>query len=137
MKVTRLNWRYIYGGGHELGSAGYLGYAQIGDMNGDGVPDMVGCVEASGTTQTSLVVELNDGEGNFKVAQTIALSGTCTSVNVGNANKDGHLDVVVTSVSGNDPVNNTFQTYFKDGTGQLGAPGSHHLVVVGYEDLLA
>lgn len=97
---------------------------QIGDMNGDGYPDLVGC--GLSQNKSALIIYLNDGTGKFTVSQTVLLPGSCSSLNLGDVNLDGHLDVVLTESSdpnpGTVPVDNFIQTFFGDGTGHVGTP---------------
>ena len=101
----------------------------LGDLNNDGFPDIVGCGPAASASgnNNNLILYLNDGTGKFTVSQTIPLPGArCTSVNLGDVNQDGRLDVVVTEVTDSNPgvvhVNNIIQTFFGDGTGHVGTP---------------
>jgi hypothetical protein len=109
-----------------LPGTGILTRAQVADMNNDGFPDIVACVSPSGSTQANLDIYLNDGTGHFTIAQTTPVLGNCTSVNAGDVNLDGHMDVVTTSViNGGTPTsvnNNIFETFFGSSTGHVGAP---------------
>jgi hypothetical protein len=107
-----------------LPGTGALSLAQVGSLKGDGVQDIVGCVQGA---SSNLVTYLNDGTGKFTIGQTLPLPQGCASIVLGDINQDGHLDVVVatqitTFSSTAITVNNIFQTYFGDGTGKLGAP---------------
>jgi hypothetical protein len=95
---------------------------QLGDMNGDGSPDIVGCLFAYQNMSSFLYIYLNDGSGHFTLAQTSPIAGDCTNVIVNDVNHDGHLDVIAASFSGVSPVNNIFTTFFGTGTGHVGTP---------------
>jgi hypothetical protein len=68
--------------------------AAVGDLNGDGSPDVV----AYTTNPTpALVAWLNDGQGHFRPAPLPGLpSGAFTGMGLVDANADGHLDLWTT-----------------------------------------
>ncbi len=95
--------------------------AAIGDFNGDGSPDISACLFNSSNETSSFEILLNDGTGGFHVSYSIPLvNGSCNGIAVGDANKDGKQDVVLTSssFSGNSSIN-IIRTYFGDGKGKL------------------
>jgi FG-GAP-like repeat len=96
--------------------------AAVGDVNGDGRPDIALCV-ANSSNQFSLAVFENDGGGNFHQSWTTAIASSCTGVAVGDANKDGKADLAVTAfVNSSGLNNNSVTTYPGDGSGQFGVP---------------
>jgi hypothetical protein len=71
----------------------------VGDVNGDGKPDIV----ATGGGQVDVL--LNQGSGlGFTAAQNYAVGGFASSVALGDVNGDGKLDIVAAN-SGNSCVN--------------------------------
>ena len=101
---------------------GAKGYVQVVDLNGDGVPDLAVCSLSQNSPQWTLSTLINDRTGKYTVGSSLTLVGVCTSVSVGDANRDGKQDVVVTEYTGTNPVNNIIATYYGDGTGNVGNP---------------
>ena len=63
----------------------------VGDVNGDGKPDLVVANEGSNTVS----VLLGNGNGTFQAQQTFATGTDPISVAVGDVNGDGKPDLVV------------------------------------------
>lgn len=66
--------------------------ARFYDVNGDGAPDLYVCNDFEDPDQ----FWLNDGTGSFRLAPTWALtatSNTCMSVDFGDVDRDGHVDL--------------------------------------------
>jgi hypothetical protein len=66
--------------------------ARFYDVNGDGAPDLYVCNDFEDPDQ----FWLNDGAGNFRLVQWLALretSNTCMSVDFADVNRDGHVDL--------------------------------------------
>jgi len=66
--------------------------ARFYDVNGDGAPDLYVCNDFEDPDQ----FWLNDGHGNFQLAPALALretSNTCMSVDFGDIDRDGHVDL--------------------------------------------
>lgn len=93
--------------------------AAVGDLNGDGQPDIAYCIQGSSGSD-SVAAFINDGNGQFHQSWSIPVTGTCTGVAIGDENKDGHADIVVTSYVNNSGVyNNSVSTYPGDGSGDF------------------
>lgn len=109
--------------GGSIPYTGAKGYVQTGDLNGDGAIDLAVCSLVQNSNQWTLSTLINDGTGKFTVDSSINLAGTCSSVSIGDANRDGKLDVVVTQYTGaGAPYNNMITTFYGDGTGKVGSP---------------
>ncbi|MBK8250733.1 MAG: VCBS repeat-containing protein [Gemmatimonadetes bacterium] len=66
--------------------------ARFYDVNGDGAPDLYVCNDFEDPDQ----FWLNDGRGNFRLVPRLAIratSNTCMSVDFGDVNRDGHVDL--------------------------------------------
>jgi hypothetical protein len=94
-----------FGAGTLLPSLGTSGPVVVGDMNGDGIPDIAGAGSAG------IVVFLGDGSGNFTtgVGSSSPIADP-TSMATGDFNGDGKLDIAVT-----DKTAHTVQVYFGNG----------------------
>lgn len=110
-----------------IGAAGVSGIA-IGDLNGDGKPDVVTAdfgVPLAGAIfpfQGGVSVLLGDGAGGLGAPTVFPTGAGPTSVAIADLNGDGRPDVVTANVVG-DPLSpsSTVSVLLGDGTGGLGA----------------
>jgi hypothetical protein len=90
----------------------------IGDLNGDGKPDMV----TANTIASDISVLLGSGDGQFEPA-TDFLGGTYPySVAIGDLNGDGKPDLVTANFGPSDGSGGDVTVLLGDGTGSFGSP---------------
>jgi hypothetical protein len=68
----------------------------IGDLNGDGNPD----IAASNSQSNTLSVLLGNGDGTFQPESSFAVGNNPFSVAIADLNGDGKLDLAVSNVEG-------------------------------------
>jgi hypothetical protein len=92
--------------------------AAAADLNGDGIPDLVGYNSTS--SLTSLAIAFGNGDGTFGVPETFPLQGnefnSGPTITIADWNGDGHLDIAAMP-------GGPYYTYFflGDGTGHFTA----------------
>jgi hypothetical protein len=87
----------------------------LGDLNGDGIPDMA--VANSGDNTVSIA--LGNGDGSFKAPTTISVGTNPGPVAIADLNKDGKGDLVVGTTTGK-----SVQIFLGNGDGTFGAPNT-------------
>jgi len=89
---------FRWGGSYKTGGL-YAWSAAVGDLNGDGFPDLIVAVACGTNCNHGLLsVLLGKGDGTFGAPVTYETGPIASSVAVGDFNKDGHLDVVVANL---------------------------------------
>jgi hypothetical protein len=106
----------------------------IGDVNGDGIPDLV-VANCSSTTGTdgAVSVLLGNGDGTFQGAVSYDSGGMCAeSVAIGDLNGDGNLDLVVANCAAADggctQTNGAVSVLLGNGDGTFQSAMSYSLV---------
>lgn len=84
----------------------------VGDVNGDGHPDIV----TSTSNSVSVGVLLNNGDGTFGAATNYSVGSGASSMALMDVNGDGHLDIVTANFN-----DNTISVLLNTGTGTFGA----------------
>lgn len=88
----------------------------VGDLNGDGKPDLA----LADRESSSLSIRLNDGTGQFGAPTTYNGINRPWSIALADFNGDGKLDVTVPNQD-----NQTVSVFFNDGTGALGTASTY------------
>src|SRR5579864_418112 len=85
--------------------------AAVGDLNGDGKPDVV----VTDGVNSRIGVFLNDGNGSLLTGAFLSLGSSASSVWLADFNGDGHLDILAVTFP-------KLQILFGDGKGGFAAP---------------
>jgi hypothetical protein len=92
----------------------------VGDLNGDGVPDLVTANGSS--TGNTISVLLGNGDGTFQTQQTYTTGTAPYDVVVGDLNGDGKLDLVTANI-----VSSTLSIFLGNGDGTFQAAQTYSL----------
>lgn len=87
----------------------------VGDLNGDGISDLV-VADGGVNGYANYTVLLGNGDGTFRLGGTYSINADVNDVALGDLNGDTKLDVVITSTSGEIAV------LFGNGDGTFGSP---------------
>jgi hypothetical protein len=96
-----------------------LSYGQlvaVGDLNGNGKPDVV----LGNRSSNTVTVFINDGAGTLTATRFPAVSHQVFAVNLADFNNDGHLDILVGEISTPAP-GLILEILFGDGAGNISA----------------
>jgi FG-GAP-like repeat/Bacterial Ig-like domain (group 3) len=97
-----------------LNALSYAQVAAVGDLNGDGKPDVV----AGNVSPNTVTIFINNGAGTLTATRFLAVSHPVFTVNLADFNNDGHLDILVSEISA---PGLTFEILFGNGTGNFSA----------------
>ena len=95
---------------------------RLGDVNGDGCPDAVISEQLE-----FVLVAYGDCAGNFSIPTPVWIQQTNTALRLADMNGDGKLDIVTTSIAGQNLIEqytagNTLAVSLGDGKGSFGPP---------------
>ena len=114
-----------FGGGSDQALSNGVGVS-VGDVNGDGFPDLLFIDRINTATEINhtVNVRLNDGRGTFGSAQAVEVGVSPTSLALGDMDNDGDLDLVVGAGIQNTSAINIA---LNDGKGTFGSPQSYSI----------
>ncbi|HTQ57513.1 MAG TPA: VCBS repeat-containing protein [Bryobacteraceae bacterium] len=107
------------------------GALAVGDMDRDGLPDLVLTGLNNNTLQDSTGVLLSNGDGTFRAAAFVSSPYWTGALSVADFNGDGNPDVVVL------PIGQQLVTYTGDGHGNLAAGAIYGAGVGAWTNLVA
>lgn len=90
-----------------------------GDFNGDSNPDLAFTFRNGRDVNGQVAVLLGDGQGGFTQSATFFVEQLPTSVQTGDMNNDGILDLVVAGAEPRNTGGNFVSTYLGDGAGHF------------------
>jgi VCBS repeat protein/Big-like domain-containing protein len=97
-----------------LNALSYAQIAAVGDLNGDGKPDLV----VGNISPNTVTIFINNGAGTLTATRFPAVSHPVFAVTLADLNNDGHLDILVSEVLA---PGLTFEILFGDGAGNFSA----------------
>ncbi|RPD47021.1 T9SS C-terminal target domain-containing protein [Hymenobacter sediminis] len=124
ISIRRNNGQGSFSGTQEIIMPTGPGQIKLADMDNDQDLDIVIslCHCSWGGTVGEVAIQLNDGTGNFTAAPSIPVPGRLYSVNTGDLDNDGDLDIVLANYS-RDSV------YVRLNNGQARFSGTHAVAV--------
>jgi len=97
-----------------LNALSYAQMAAVGDLNGDGKPDVV----VGNVSPNTVTIFINNGAGALTATRFPAVSHPVFAVTLADLNNDGHLDILVSEILA---PGLTFEILFGDGAGNFSA----------------